>query len=49
MIEVGIGSNEGVNFPYYNLIHQLRNKGLLVPYKDTSKITKGISRALYAG
>jgi hypothetical protein len=46
MIEAGIGSNDGADVQYYNLVSQLRSKGLLVSYKDPSKITKGISRAV---
>lgn len=46
MIEAGIGLNDAANYQYYNLVHQLRNKDLLVLYKDPSKITKGLSRAV---
>ncbi|MEO6723008.1 MAG: hypothetical protein ABIN67_21760 [Ferruginibacter sp.] len=46
MLEAGIGSNEAANYQYYNLVHQLRNKDLLVWYKDLSKIQKGITRAV---
>lgn len=46
MLEAGIGSNEAANYQYYNLVHQLRNKGLLVSYKDPSKVQKGLSRAV---
>jgi len=46
MIEAGIGSNEDAEYPYYDLVHQLRNKGLLVLYKDPLKVQKGLSRAV---
>lgn len=44
MIEAGIGSNDAANFQYYKLVHQLKNKDLLVLYKDSSKITTGLSQ-----
>jgi hypothetical protein len=45
MMEAGIGSNEAAQYPYYELVHQLKNKGLLILFKDPSKVQKGLSRA----
>jgi hypothetical protein len=46
MIEAGIGSNESTIYAYYELVHQLKNKDLLVLYKDPSKAQQGITRAV---
>ncbi len=46
MIEAGIGSNDSANYVYYELVHQLINKGLLILYKDPSKTKRGIVRAI---
>ena len=46
MMEAGIGSNEAAQYPYYELVHQLKNKGLLILFKDPSKVQKGLSRAV---
>lgn len=46
MIEAGIGSNEAAKYPYYEIVHQLINQGLLVPYKDPSNVQKGIVPAV---
>lgn len=46
MIEKKIGSNASADFMYPDLVHQLKNKGLLVLNKDPTKIQKGIVRAV---
>ena len=45
MIEAGIGINDGAKYPYYEIIHRLKNEGLLIAPKKSSAEPKGISRA----
>lgn len=45
MIAAKIGSNASADFMYPDLVHQLKSKGLLVFYKDPTKVQKGIVRA----
>jgi hypothetical protein len=46
MVEEGIGSNSSARYQYFEIVHELINNGLLLPFREPSKVQNGIKRAV---